>query len=217
MGDTRAIKHCRHQIDDVMELLTPSTGVGYAGWPVHDEAVAGAAEVRGHLLGPLARGIERQRPSHRGDGIRSGVADLIDHGEHGLGVVDDTVAEPVLDCGAFNAAFPGGPVVVEKIDEQRVLQCVEFLERGDKSSDLVVGVLGETGEGFHEPAASVRWVSDNSSQCGTPPAHGASSASGGTTPSRFCCSSVRSRCWCQPWSNRPAYLSRHSRATCNGA
>ena len=34
---------------------------------------------------------------------------------------------------------------------ERVVHSTEFLEGGDESSDLVVGVLGETGEGFHEP------------------------------------------------------------------
>ena len=88
VGDSGAVEHCRHDIDNVVELMTPSTGGADTGRPVHDEAVAGAAEVRGHLLGPLVRRIQRQRPTHRGDGVRVGAADLIDLGEHGLGVVD---------------------------------------------------------------------------------------------------------------------------------
>ena len=60
-------------------------------------------------------------------------------------------------------------------------------------------------------------VSSSSSQCGTPSAHGASSADSGTMPSSFWRASVWSRCASQPASNRPAYLSRHSGATWKGA
>ena len=66
-------------------------------------------------------------------------------------------------------------------------------------------------------AATRRSVSSSSSQCGTPSAHGASSVVSGTMPSSFCRVSVRSRCTSQPSSKRPAYLSRHSGATWNGA
>ena len=53
--------------------------------------------------------------------------------------------------GALDSALAGGAVVAEEVDEQRVVQGAEFLEGVDESSDLVVGVLGETGEGLHEP------------------------------------------------------------------
>ena len=55
-------------------------------------------------------------------------------------------------------------------------------------------------------AATRRAVGSSSSQCGTPSAHGDSSASGGTTPSSFCRARVRSRCTSHPSSNAPAYL-----------
>ena len=59
--------------------------------------------------------------------------------------------------------------------------------------------------------------SSSSSQWGTPAAQGASSVDSGRRPSSFCRASVRSRCTSQPSSNRPAYFSRHSGATWNGA
>ena len=65
LGQAGGLQDGRRDVDDVGELLADLASGGDPGGPVHDGAVAGAAPVRGHLLGPLVRGAHRVRPAHR--------------------------------------------------------------------------------------------------------------------------------------------------------
>ena len=58
-------KDRRGDIDDVGELRAQAAGLVDPVRPVHDRPVAGAAPVRGHLLGPLERGVHRPGPTDR--------------------------------------------------------------------------------------------------------------------------------------------------------
>ena len=123
----------------------------HAGRPVHHQAVAGAAEVRGDLLGPLVRRVHGQRPAHRVHGVGHRPADLVDPGVHVGDVVGDPVTDEVLADGALGATLAGGAVVPEQVDQEGVVEDAELCEGVDQPADLHVGVLGEPGVGLHEP------------------------------------------------------------------
>ena len=80
-----------------------------------------------------------------------GSPERVEPGGHVGGVVLDPVADQVLAERALRAALAGGAVVAEQVEEQRVVEHAEVLERVDEPPDLGVGVLGEAGVGLHEP------------------------------------------------------------------
>ena len=55
----------RHDVDHVVELVADAARVLDARGPGHGHAVARAAEMRGHLLGPLIRRVPGPGPAHR--------------------------------------------------------------------------------------------------------------------------------------------------------
>ena len=50
---------------------------------------------------------------------------------------------------AVHAAFGARAVVADDVEDQRVVQLADVLDRLDQPADLVVGVLAEAGEDFH--------------------------------------------------------------------
>jgi hypothetical protein len=65
-GDAADFEDGRHHVDDVMELVADATDVLDVAGPRHAHALAGAAEVRGDLLGPAERRVERPGPASSG-------------------------------------------------------------------------------------------------------------------------------------------------------
>src|SRR5271169_2129299 len=84
----RSLQNRRRHIDYMMKLRTDLSLRLDPLRPVHNRAVARAAEVRGDLLGPLVRGVHRVRPADGVVvvGVRS--AELIDLALHELNRLD---------------------------------------------------------------------------------------------------------------------------------
>ena len=68
----------RRDVNDVMEL-GPQLALGLdCLWPMDDQRVARAAEVRGDLLGPLERRVRRPGPADRHVRLGGRAADLVE-------------------------------------------------------------------------------------------------------------------------------------------
>ena len=119
--------------------------------PVHDGAVAGAAPVRGHLLGPLEGGVHRPGPPDRVVVVGVRAAEVVHLADHELGGLEG--GHPVevghLVERAVDGALGRGAVVADDVVHQRVLQDAEVLQGVDQPADVVVGVLQEPGVDLH--------------------------------------------------------------------
>src|SRR5262245_28922454 len=65
LRDACRFEDCRQDVDDVVELVADAARILDPGWPRHAAAVAGAAKVGRHLLGPVVGGVESPSPGHR--------------------------------------------------------------------------------------------------------------------------------------------------------
>ena len=112
----------------------------------HHHALARAAEVRGDLLGPLERRIERPRPRHRHvrRGLRRApdVVELHLLGDRNIDALNRGHVEGRADRGTLGA----GAVVAADVDDDRVVELAEVLDLLDHAADLVVGVRDVRGE-----------------------------------------------------------------------
>ena len=111
-----------------------------------DHAVARAAEVGGHLLGPLERRVEGHRPGRRH--VRKGLlaAPLVDQGDQVLDLFLDAVEVGHFVVHADHAAFGARAVVAGDVEDQRVVHFTDLLDRIHKSADIVISVGDESGE-----------------------------------------------------------------------
>lgn len=117
-------------IDDVCELVADLAACRDAVRPAHDRSVAGAAPVRGHLLGPLIRGVHRVCPA---DGVvvvgvgGAEVVDVLDHvvlGFEMIHVVDDEA----LVGGALHGSLGGRAVVADDDVDESVVEDAEVFQ-----------------------------------------------------------------------------------------
>ena len=114
--------------------------VGDMPRPRHAHALAGAAEVRRHLLAPLERRVERPGPA--GGVVREGLVrapelveqELVLH-RHG-----HAVEERELVRRAIDRPFRARSVVAADVDDQRVIELAHVLDRLNDAADFVVGV-----------------------------------------------------------------------------
>ena len=128
--------------------------------PVDDHAVARAAEVGRHLLGPGERRIEGHGPAgrHVREGFRT--APLVDQRNQILDLLGHAVEIGHLVVHADEAAFGAGAVVASDVDEQRVVQLADVGERLPEPPDLGIGLLEEASEHFglaREQTALIGW------------------------------------------------------------
>ena len=199
--------NCAADVAGVLDALRPGD----------DHRVAGAAEVRGDLLAPLERRVAGPRP---GGGVvrREGVgapgveaAVLLDQRELLLRRQRDAVLHRHLVERAGDRAFHAGAVVAEDVDDQRVVELAQLVDRVEQAADVPVGVLLEAGVDLHLACVELLLVVAGASpRPGSASGRGVSSASAGITPSCFCRANVSSRSLSQPWSNLPRYFSLHS-------
>ncbi|CAB4713163.1 unannotated protein [freshwater metagenome] len=141
----------RGDVDDVVPLVPHRAGVGDAGRPVHDEAVAGAAVVGGDLLGPLVGRVHGQCPADVVVRVRRRPADVVELLEDAVGRVGQAVETQHLVERALDAALAGGAVVAEDVEDDGVVELAEPLDLVDEAADLLVGVLGERRVDLHQP------------------------------------------------------------------
>ena len=99
---------------------------------MHDQTVAGAAEVGGDLLGPL-KGVFTAQAQPTGTcrlGFR--VPDLIELGLKTRQPQLDAVETGYLIHGPFQAAFGRGAVVTDDIEDEGIVQFPGFLDGGNE-------------------------------------------------------------------------------------
>ena len=119
--------------------------------PADDQRVARAAEVGRHLLGPHERRVAGHGPArgHVREGLGAApLVDVLQHVGHRLG---DAVEVGHLVEHAGHAALGAGAVVADLVEDQRVVQFTDVLDRLHHAADLVVGVRGKRREHFHLP------------------------------------------------------------------
>ena len=119
--------------------------------PVHDRAVARAAPVRRHLLGPLVGRVHRVRPADRVVVVGIRPAEEVDLRREELGRFDvrHAVQRRHLVEAAVRRAFGRRAVVADDQVDQRVVEDFQILERVDEPAEMVVGVLEERGVDLH--------------------------------------------------------------------
>ena len=145
------VEHRRRHVDHVAELRAHLAASGEAVGPVHDGAVACAAPVRGHLLGPLVGRVHRVRPADRVVVVGLGGAELVDSLGHELGRLDPcrAVESDHLVERALRSSLGRGAVVADDVVDQRVVEDLEVRERVDQAADVMVGVLHEARVDLH--------------------------------------------------------------------
>src|SRR5262249_22671281 len=65
LRETGSLKDRRYDVDVMMELIADASGILESGRQGHGHAIAGAAKMGGHLLGPLEGSTPRPGPAHR--------------------------------------------------------------------------------------------------------------------------------------------------------
>ena len=117
--------------------------------PGDDHAVAGAAVVAGDLLGPLERGTHRVRPADRVVVERLPRPDIVAPLQQLLEVFLYAVEERHLVEKPLQAPFGARPVVAGDVDDERVVELTQLLDRLQHAADVVVGLLQEPGVHLH--------------------------------------------------------------------
>ena len=148
-ADARGLEDRRHDVDHVVELIADAALVGDHLRPRDRHALARAAEVRGDLLRPGERRVERPRPGYchvRVSLLRA--PDLVEVFELVLDRHDDAVEHRHL---VRRAHQPLGAVAVvaTDIDDQRIVELALVLHLLDHPPDLVVGIGHVRGEDIH--------------------------------------------------------------------
>ena len=141
----------RRDVDHVVELAANLPLRLDALRPVHDRAVARAAPVRRHLLGPLVGRVHRVRPADRIVVVGVRAAEQVDLGREELGGLEST--HPVEDChlveAAVRRALSRRAVVADDQVDQRVVEDFQILERVDEPAEMVVDVFEESRIDLH--------------------------------------------------------------------
>ena len=153
LGQPGRLEDGRRQVDHVGELGAQAAGLLDPVRPVHDGPVAGAAPVRGHLLGPLERGVVRPGPPDRVVVVGVRPAEGVHLAEHELGGLECGHAVEVgqLVEGAVHRALGRGAVVADDVVDDRVVEDLQVGKGVDQTADVVVGVLEEPGVDLHLP------------------------------------------------------------------
>ena len=117
--------------------------------PGHDHAVAGPAQVAGHLLAPLERRVAGMGPGCREVRRRVVAAErldatvLLDELELLLGIEHDAVEERHLVERAGDRALHARAVVAPDVEDERVVEVAHLLDGVEQPPDVPVGVLLE--------------------------------------------------------------------------
>ena len=151
-ADAGRLQDRRHDVDHMVELVADAALVRDHLRPGNRHALAHAAEVRGDLLGPGERRVERPGPRHRH--VRVGLVrapDIVEVLELVLDRHHDAVEHRHLVRRAVQRALGAGAVVAVDVDDQRVVELAHVLDRLDHAADLVVGVGHVRGEDVDLP------------------------------------------------------------------
>ena len=145
------IEHGRGDVDDVVELMASlSTRLNPVG-PRDNGAVARTAPVRRDLLGPLVGRTHRVGPADRIVVVRRRAAEAVDVCDEELGRLEvrGAVEHEHLVDAAHDPALGTGTVVADDHVDERVVEGVEGVEGVEHATDVMVGVLEESGVNLH--------------------------------------------------------------------
>ncbi len=144
-GNAGDFEDRRHDVNDVMELVADAAQVLDVARPRNAHALPGAAEVRGDLLGPTERRVERPGPAHGHVVVGPvGAPDVVEILQLVLDRNLDAVEHGDFVRRADQCAFGARTVVAADVDDERVVELAHVLDGLDDAADLVVGV-GEIG------------------------------------------------------------------------
>ena len=151
LGETGDFENGRRDVDDMMKLGADLSLTFDSLGPMHDGAVAGAAEVRGDLLGPLVGRVHGVCPSHRVVVVGLDPAELVQSLRQKLGGLQLREARQWshLVEAALERTLRRGAVVADDQINQRVFQNAEIRERIHEPTDVMVGMLHEAGINLH--------------------------------------------------------------------
>ena len=146
--DPGQVEDRRADIGHVRVVAANRARVGDPARPVHDQRVAGAAEMRGDLLAPVKRGVAGPRPPGRvmrgelivAPGLEAAV--LEEQPDLLLGRQRDPVQRRQLVERARERALHAGAVIPPDPHHDRVLELAHLVDRVDDPADVPVGVLG---------------------------------------------------------------------------
>ncbi len=145
-GQAGCLQDRRRNINHVGELAANLAlaldGIG----PVDHHAVAGAAEIRGYLLGPLEGRVKGDGPArgHMGESVLA--TPLVKARQQILNLLNHLVEVGHFVVHADKAAFGTGAVIARDIDDQGVVQFADIFNGVHQSADIDVGVLHEACE-----------------------------------------------------------------------
>jgi hypothetical protein len=125
----RRLQDRRCHVDDVVELRSDLAAAVDAVRPVDDGTVARATEVRGHLLGPLVRGVHRVRPPDGVVVVRLRPAEVGDLGRQklrGLQVAEPGQRHVLIECALQRPLRRRAVVAHDRVDE-RVVEDLQIL------------------------------------------------------------------------------------------
>ena len=133
----------RYDVDHVVELIADAALVLNARWPGHGHAVAGAAEVRRHLLGPLVGSVKRPGPADRIVRVSlvcaPDVVELHVHFHRRLHTVQ--IGELAID--AIQCSLGARAIIATDVDDERVIELANVLDRLNHATNLGISVSEE--------------------------------------------------------------------------
>ena len=136
----------------MVELGADAAGILDAGRPGDRHALPCAAEMRGNLLGPLERRVERPGPRDRHVRVgRRRAPCIVEFELLADRDIQDAVVGGVLVGCTEQRAFGTRAVVAVDIDDQRVVEFAQILDFLDHAADLVVGIGRIGGEHLRLP------------------------------------------------------------------
>ena len=150
-GHARCCEHRGCHVHHMVELRPHLSLGGDAGGPVHHHAVAGTAEVAGHLFGPGEGRISGHGPTRREVVVGVLGAQLVDPAQLHVQRFLHAVEVGVLVVHTDHTTFRAGTIVAHDVENERVVQFAARFQRIDQAAHLCIGVFGEAGEHLHLP------------------------------------------------------------------
>ena len=125
---------------------------------MHDQRIAGAAKISGHLLGPCKWRVAGHGPSSGKvvEGIRP--AQVVVTLQHILDSLLHAIEVGHLVEHSDHAAFGARAVVTHNVEEERVLHLTHVFNRLHQPANFMVRVGAECGEHFHLPGEQFLFV-----------------------------------------------------------
>src|SRR6266849_6967422 len=143
----------------MVKLRADATLVLDARGPGDDHAVAGTAEVRGNLLGPLERSVHRVGPTDRVV-IECRRATEFIHASHDfLEILRNGVEKGHFVEQALWTAFGARAIVALNVDDQRVVEFTQVRKRIDDATHLGVAIAQRGGIDLHHVSRDLLVVS----------------------------------------------------------